>query len=115
MWQPLFWLFFSPTVWHKNVFPFPFDPFITILALFGLKRLWTKERLYVLWLGIAMAFLLIWPTKWPQYIIILTAPLSIAAAESIFILRDNILEWWQARKTHVKAQDRKSTRLNSSH
>ncbi|MBI5964289.1 MAG: ABC transporter permease subunit [Chloroflexi bacterium] len=102
MWQPIFWLFFSPTVWHKGVFPFPFDPFITILALFGLKRLWTKERLYVLWLGIGMALLLAWPTKWPQYTIMLTVPLTFAAAEGVFLFRDNILEWWRARKTRVK-------------
>jgi ABC-type sugar transport system permease subunit len=108
MWQPIFWLFFSPREWHPNVFPFPFDPFITILAIFGLKRLWNKEKLYVLWLGIGMAFLLAWPTKWPQYIITLTVPLSFAAAESIFLVRDNILEWWQARKTRAKTHYNKT-------
>jgi arabinogalactan oligomer/maltooligosaccharide transport system permease protein len=36
-----------------------------------------------LWLVIAIIFLLIWPTKWPQYILLLTAPLSIAAAEGL--------------------------------
>ncbi|MBC7879370.1 MAG: ABC transporter permease subunit [Anaerolineales bacterium] len=102
VWQPFFWLFFSPYWWHEGVFPFPFDAFITILALFGLKRLWSKERLYVLWLGIAIAFLLVWPTKWPQYIITLTVPLTIAAAESMFLLRDNIFEWWKNRKTQDK-------------
>lgn len=111
VWQPFFWLFFSPYVWHEGVFPFPFDPFITILALFGLKRLWTKERLYILWLGIAMAFLLIWPTKWPQYIVILTVPLSYAAAESITLFRDNLVNWWQTRKTRTKVHyDKKETR-----
>ena len=108
VWQPIFWLFFSPTVWHKGVFPFPFDPYITILALVGLKRLWTKERLYVLWLGIAMAFLLVWPTKWPQYIITLTVPLSFAAAEAVFLFRDIVLKWWQARKTRVKVHYNKT-------
>jgi ABC-type sugar transport system permease subunit len=108
MWQPIFWLFFSPVVWHKNVFPFPFDPFITILAFFGLKRLWNTNRLYVLWLGVAMAFLLVWPTKWPQYIITLTVPLSFAAAEGIFLFRDNILDWWSARKTRAKTHFNKT-------
>jgi ABC-type sugar transport system permease subunit len=102
VWQPFSWLFFSPYWWHENVFPFPFDPFITLLALFGLKRLWKKERLFVLWMGIALAFLLVWPTKWPQYIIILTVPLSLAAAEGALLFKDNILEWWQARKTRIK-------------
>ena len=102
VWQPFSWLFFSPYWWHDGVFAFPFDPFITVLALFGLKRLWAKERLYILWLGIAMAFLLVWPTKWPQYIVIITVPLSLAAAEGIYLLKDNLLEWWQSRKTRVK-------------
>lgn len=111
IWQPIFWLFFSPRVWHGKVFPFPFDPFIATLALFGLKRLWTKERLYALWLGIGMAFLLVWPTKWPQYIVMLTAPLSLAAAETIYIFKDTILEWWQARKTRAKVHyDKTQTR-----
>lgn len=102
IWQPFYWLFFSPYWWHEGVFPFPFDPFISFLAIFGLQRLWKKERLYVLWLGIALAFLLMWPTKWPQYIVILTVPLSMAAAEGIFLFRDNIMDWWRARKTKVK-------------
>jgi len=113
IWQPFSWLFFSPYWWHENVFPFPFDPFITLLALFGLKRLWRKERLFVLWLGIALAFLLIWNTKWPQYIVILTAPLSLASAEGVFLFRDNILEWWQARKTRVKVRYEKVETLRA--
>ncbi len=111
IWQPFSWLFFSPYWWHEGVFPFPFDPFITTLAIFGLKRLWKKERLYVLWLGIAMAFLLVWPTKWPQYIVILTVPLSLAAAEGFFLFRDNLLGWWQTRKTRIKVHyDKAETR-----
>lgn len=102
IWQPFSWLFFSPYWWHEDVFPFPFDPFITILSLFGLSRLWKKERLYILWLSTGMVFLLMWPTKWPQYIITLTVPLSIAAAEGVFLFRDNILEWWRARTTQPK-------------
>ncbi len=108
VWQPFFWLFFFPTWFNKSLFPFPSDPFIMILALFGLSRLWNKERLYVLWLGIAMAFLLVWPTKWPQYIMILTVPLSFAAAEGLFIVRDNLLEWWGARKTRAKTHYNKT-------
>ena len=54
---------------------------ITLLALFGLDRLWRKQRVYVLWLGVALIFLLLWNTKWPHYVLILTAPLCLAAAE----------------------------------
>ena len=102
MWQPVFWLFFSPKVWHENVFVFPFDPFITILAVMGLGSLWRKERFYVLWIGIALCILLIWPTKWPQYILTLTVPLCMAAAEGALPARDNLIKWWRERGARTK-------------
>ncbi len=80
MWQPLTWLAQS-VPWHPGVFAVSLDVPITILALLGLKRLWQKNTLYVIWLAVALGFLFIWPTKWPQYILVLTVPLSLAAAE----------------------------------
>jgi ABC-type sugar transport system permease subunit len=80
LWQPLVWLAQS-CPWHPGVFIVSIDLLISLLAITGLSRLWVKERVYGLWLGTAIVFLLIWPTKWPQYILILTAPLSLAAAE----------------------------------
>jgi ABC-type sugar transport system permease subunit len=86
IWQPLVWLSMSPYQWHPQAFYFAIDPLITLLAAFGLKGLWQKSRIYVLWLAISLVFLLIWPTKWPQYILILTAPLSLSAAEGVMAL-----------------------------
>lgn len=83
IWQPLNWLVFFPSIWHPEVFKFSPDFIIAVFAIFGLSRLWKKERLYVLWLGFALIFLLFWPTKWPQYILTLTVPLSLAAAEGL--------------------------------
>ena len=98
IWQPFNWLFFSPSQWHPKVFVVSLDVFITALAAVGIKRLWQKERVYILWFGIAIFFLLIWPTKWPQYIIILTAPLSLAAAEGFqAVVVDPLKTWWAAR------------------
>lgn len=83
-WQQFIWLNTSPaTLWHPDVFLLAPDLVITILAVLGLSRLWRKERLYVLWLGVAIVFLLLWPTKWPQYLLILTVPLSLSAAEAV--------------------------------
>lgn len=82
-WQPFRWLLFSVENWHPGVFYFPFDPLISILASVGWWRLWKREPVYVLWLVIGLAFLLVWPTKWPQYLITLTAPLCLAAAETV--------------------------------
>lgn len=79
-WQPLVWLSGS-VPWHPGVFVFSLDLLVSVLAVLGLRRLWKKERVFALWFGITLAFLLVWRTKWPQYILMLTAPLALAAAE----------------------------------
>jgi len=43
-WQPLVWLFGS-VPWHPNVFPFSIDLYITLLAAFGIRRLWQRNRM----------------------------------------------------------------------
>jgi ABC-type sugar transport system permease subunit len=96
-WQPLFYLAES-IPWHPGVFVVSVDALVSILAIVGLSRLWRKERTYILWLGIALFFLLIWPTKWPQYILILTAPLSLSAAEGIWgLVVEPVKSAWQKR------------------
>ena len=84
-WQPFVWLATSlPQATARaapSLFLLRLDPWISLLALLGLDRLWRKQRVYVLWLAVGLLFLLIWNTKWPHYILILTAPLCLAAAE----------------------------------
>lgn len=89
LWQPFNWLGMS-VPWNQQAFRVLLDPFITLLAAFGLSRLWKKERIYVLWLATALLFLLAWPTKWPQYILVLTVPLCLAAAEGAISLLEKI-------------------------
>jgi len=86
VWQPLNWLFFSPSIWQPESFLFSLDPLITLLAIFGIVRLWKKYRVFALWLILGLCFLFFWPTKWPQYTIMLTAPLCLAAAEGLDML-----------------------------
>jgi ABC-type sugar transport system permease subunit len=95
-WQPVSWLFQS-VPWHPGVFVFGLDAVIALFALLGWRRLWRKKSVFALWLLVGMAFLLVWPTKWPQYILVLTAPLSLSAAEGF---KAHILEparSWQLR------------------
>ena len=84
-WQPLVWLATSlPQSTARAappVFLLRLDPWISLLALLGLDRLWRKQRVYALWLAVGLLFLLVWNTKWPHYILILSAPLCLAAAE----------------------------------
>jgi hypothetical protein len=83
-WQPLVWLATSlPQATARAAPPLyllRLDVWISLLALVGLDRLWSKQRVYVLWLGVGLLFLLVWNTKWPHYVLILTAPLCLAAA-----------------------------------
>ncbi|MEW5870155.1 MAG: sugar ABC transporter permease [Chloroflexota bacterium] len=97
-WQPLVWLA-GPVPWHPGVFLFSLDLFISILVMVGLRRLWERRRVYALWLGTALIVLLLWPTKWPQYILILTAPLSLAAADGFgAVVLDPLMRWIQRRR-----------------
>jgi ABC-type sugar transport system permease subunit len=103
LWQPLIWLTQS-VPWHPGVFVIAIDLLISILAIIGFSRMWVKERVYGLWLGMAIFFLLIWPTKWPQYILILTVPLSYAAAEGfIGLVIDPIKSIWHRIRAKEKA------------
>jgi ABC-type sugar transport system permease subunit len=97
-WQPLVWLAQS-VPWNREVFIFGIDLLISILGIIGFSRMWAKERVYGLWLGAAIFFLLIWPTKWAQYILILTVPLSYAAAEGLGrLVIEPIKSAWGNRK-----------------
>lgn len=109
-WQPLNWLVFSPSLWHPDVFLFTPDFLIALFAIFGLSKLWKRERLYVLWLGSAILFLFLWPTKWPQYILTLTVPLSLAAAEGLKQTWQGIVEAFKNRSLNKRPYNKKETR-----
>jgi ABC-type sugar transport system permease subunit len=81
--QPAVWLFAAmpwPPANHPDAFPFLLDGLFSLFGLFALRRLWRIDRLLVLWMGVTMLFLFFWPTKWPQYILTMTVPVSLAAA-----------------------------------
>lgn len=102
-WQQFLWLSESPLMWQRNAFYFSIDPIIAILAAFGLAGSWKKHRVFTLWLLIGLFFLLIWPTKWPQYLVTISAPLCLSAAEGInSILIAPIKGWFARRKERTK-------------
>jgi hypothetical protein len=87
-WQPLAWLaFYMPfDAGAERPYLVRIDPLITALACVGFARAWRRERVYALWLALALAFLLLWNTKWPHYIPILSAPLCLCAARGVEVL-----------------------------
>lgn len=80
--QPFVWLLTEPTAPtnHLHTFPLPLNAIIAALTFTALPWLWRKERLLFWWIAVDLFFLLLWPTKWSQYIVILTVPLALAVA-----------------------------------
>jgi len=93
IWQPVLWLVRS-VPWHPGVFVLGLDGIIALSALAGLGRMHKRNSVYSLWLGMGLAFLFLWPTKWPQYILLLTAPVCLAAAEGLHRLAIEPLVRW---------------------
>jgi ABC-type sugar transport system permease subunit len=79
-WQPLIWLF-QPVPWHPGVFYILLDLYIALFALLGWQRAAQRQPIFAAWLAVGLIFLLLWPTKWAQYVLMIAAPLSISAAE----------------------------------
>ncbi|MEW6094539.1 MAG: two-component regulator propeller domain-containing protein [Chloroflexota bacterium] len=96
--QPFIWIFTSPPGgWHPAVFfYYGFDGLITLFALGGLKREWKERRWLVIWLATGILFLLLWPTKWPQYALTVTPALCIMGAESV----RRFIRWVRAQESY---------------
>ncbi|HEY4692344.1 MAG TPA: sugar ABC transporter permease [Bellilinea sp.] len=108
IWQQLVWLSRSPRMWQADAFYFSIDPLIAILAFIGIGGTWRKQRVFALWLVIGFAFLLVWPTKWPQYLITLTVPLCYSASEGLKTLVIQPIQLWignlRTRKVALEPQ-----------
>ena len=100
VWQPFVWLMaaipqqdpkLTPFFVHLQDFFFAADPFIFLLAIIGLPSLYRKKPLYLVWWVVGLFFLLVWKTKWPQYILILLVPMSLSAAMGLTQLKSILL------------------------
>jgi 4-amino-4-deoxy-L-arabinose transferase-like glycosyltransferase len=81
--QPLIWLFVStPGDWHGGIFLYDIDPFIAAFAFAGIPREWKERRWLVVWLLSGLILLLLWGTKWPQYVLTIVPAICLMAAES---------------------------------
>ncbi len=83
--QPVEWISQSwPNVWHPNIFFFfSADGAIFILSLAGLALSWNRRRWLIVWYVGALLFLLLWPVKWPQYTLVLTPAICLAAGDTL--------------------------------
>ena len=98
LWQQLMWLSASvPFSWSPKAFLIRLDGIIFIFAILGIASTWKRDRFIAIWLIVDIFILLVWRTKWPQYILVATVPLSFAAAEGIKATGASIADWWRNR------------------
>lgn len=93
-WQPISWLAI-PIPWQApkytaffiqpGDFPLPLDTVIFFFAILGIKRLYRMHPIYFWWLAIGLGFLLVWKTKWPQYILPVLAPFCLSAGLGVSV------------------------------
>lgn len=88
-WQPIKWLMISipqysnihsAFYFNKGDFFISADSLIFILALAGLPNLLKRNKPMFIWLVVGLIFLLVWATKWPQYILLVLVPFCISAS-----------------------------------
>jgi ABC-type sugar transport system permease subunit len=101
-WQALVWLFGSVPFHEPGTFVVSLDVVITALAVVGFRRLWVHQRVLAVWFVLAGVFLLVWPTKWPQYLLLISTPLAAAAGHGTWIVvlepvRRRLTGWWRGR------------------
>lgn len=64
-----------------------------VAAFGGVILLLRNKSLYGWWLVLGMAFLMIWPTQWPQHKMIIVVPYSLASAVAFAWLWDQMWRW----------------------
>lgn len=87
-WQPLAWLTSAaPARWHQGVFPVAsLDYAILVAAALSAPAALARRPVLLAWAAAGLAFLLAWPTKWPQYTVIVRPALAICAGLGVAAL-----------------------------
>jgi len=95
-WQPLVWLTRpAPATWHPGLFLVSFpDRLLLVAAALSIGAAWRRRPVWVAWAVVGLAFLLAWPTKWPQYTLMIRPALAGCAGLGLSALRDGLVRRW---------------------
>jgi hypothetical protein len=95
-WQPLLWLSRpEPATWHPDVFLVSFpDRVLLVAAALSVRVAWRRRPVWVAWAAVGLAFLLAWPTKWPQYTLLLRPALAGCAGLGLSALWSGLVRRW---------------------
>ena len=96
-WQPLVWLTRpAPATWHPGLFLVSFpDRLLLVAAALSIGAAWRRRPVWVAWAVVGLAFLLAWPTKWPQYTLMIRPALAGCAGLGLSALRDGLVRRWR--------------------
>jgi uncharacterized membrane protein YdfJ with MMPL/SSD domain len=53
------------------------------LAALGAWPAWRARPVFAAWAAAATLLLVVWPTKWPQYLLVATVPYAVLAAHAL--------------------------------
>ncbi|WP_257453933.1 hypothetical protein [Archangium lipolyticum] len=86
--QPLYHLTHAtPTQWHAGVFATGATQWVLLpLAVIGARATLRQRPVWAAWAGVGLVFLVLWPTKWAQYLLLVLPPLSVCAGMGVSTL-----------------------------
>lgn len=97
--QPLYWFSHSePSQWHKGLFFTSLADWVLFpLAIVGSWRAFRTRPVFASWMLLGLAFLFVWPTKWPQYILVILPAVSICAGMGVETIVSGAVRPWKQR------------------
>jgi 4-amino-4-deoxy-L-arabinose transferase-like glycosyltransferase len=60
-------------------------------AALGVPYAARHRPVWLAWAAVGLLFLLVWPTKWPQYTLLARPPLTVLAGLGLVALKDRLL------------------------
>jgi hypothetical protein len=83
--------------WHPQVFFFlTSDELVFGLSLVGFYFEFKEKKFTAYWLLIGIIFLLLWPTKWPQYTLFVTPVMALIAGATV----SRLINWLKPREDY---------------
>lgn len=92
-WQPLAWLTSAaPARWHPGVFPVAaLDRVVLVAAAVAAPAVARRRPVVVAWAAAGLVFLLAWPTKWPQYTVMVRPALALCAGVGLTMAWERVV------------------------
>ncbi len=92
-WYQLYYLTRStPVRWHPGVFAIGWlDMLLLPVAALGVPSAARHRPVWLAWALVGLLFLLAWPTKWPQYTLLVRPPLAVLAGLGLVAVKDRLL------------------------